>query len=163
MAASTVGWFSIQGKNHTKLISFYKKAFNWKKTMPLPDGGQMIPAGKDGIPGGIGPSRDGKSSVSVYINVTNIGAQLKKIAAAGGKVAMPETELPNNMGSIAGFIDPAGNWTGIWAPPKAAKKKAKKRAKKKAAKKKTARKKAAKKAARRPAKKKAARRRSARR
>jgi len=43
---------------------------------------------------------------------------------------MEPTELPGDMGAIAGFFDPEGNWVGIWQPPKkapkpAARKKAK--------------------------------------
>ena len=37
---------------------------------------------------------------------------------AGGKPAMPKIELPGGMGWISGFIDPAGNWVGLWAPAK---------------------------------------------
>jgi hypothetical protein len=68
---------------------------------------------------------------------------------------MPPMDLPQGMGRIAGFVDPAGNWIGLWAPgktrpvapratngaaKKAATKKAKKAAPKRAAAKKPAKK-----------------------
>jgi hypothetical protein len=62
-------------------------------------------------------------------------------------------DLPGGMGRIAGFLDPEGNWVGLWEPGKPAKKAApaKKASAKKAAKKKPAKKakKAAKKSKRR--------------
>jgi predicted enzyme related to lactoylglutathione lyase len=147
--AHPVTWFQISGKDGAALEDFYKKIFDWKMTSS-PDGSmQMVDAEEGGIPGGIGPSRDGSHSVTVYANVDDIAAQLKKIQDAGGEIAMPPMELPQGMGWIAGFTDPAGNWVGLWqpgkppeAPPKAkkpAKAKPKAPAKKKAAaKKKTA-------------------------
>lgn len=69
------------------------------------------------------------------MSVDSIAKQLEKVAKAGGKMAMPPMELPNDMGTIAGFSDPAGNWIGLWEAPKKAKKR---KAAKKAVKKKTA-------------------------
>jgi predicted enzyme related to lactoylglutathione lyase len=163
--AHPVTWFQISGRDGAALEDFYKKIFDWKMTTS-PDGSmQMVDAEDGGIPGGIGPSRDGSHSVAVYANVDDIAAHLKKIQDSGGEIAMPPMELPQGMGWIAGFTDPAGNWVGLWqpgkppaAPEKAAKKSAKKAkakapAKKAAAKKAPAKKAPAKKA---PAKKKAA-------
>ena len=166
--AHPVTWFQISGRDGAVLEDFYKKIFDWKMTAS-PDGSmQMVEADEGGIPGGIGPSRDGSHSVAVYANVDDIAAHLKKIQDAGGEIAMPPMELPQGMGWIAGFTDPAGNWVGLWqpgkqpeAPAKAAKKAAKKapakaavkKAPAKAAPKKAPAKAAAKKA---PAKKKAA-------
>src|SRR5689334_23138731 len=122
---------------------------------PSPDGTmQMVAAEKGGIAGGVGPSRDGNHNVTVYANVDDIAAHLKRIQDAGGEVAMPPMELPEGMGWIAGFTDPAGNWVGLWQPgkpPAPAKKAARKPAKKAAGKKAPAKKAPAKKA---PAKKK---------
>jgi hypothetical protein len=114
----------------------------------------MVDPEKGGIAGGVGPSRDGNHNVTVYANVDDIAAHLKRIQDAGGEIAMPPMELPEGMGWIAGFTDPAGNWVGLWQPgkpPPAAKKAARKPAKKAAAKKASAKKAPAKKA---PAKKK---------
>jgi predicted enzyme related to lactoylglutathione lyase len=137
--AHPVTWFQISGRDGAALEDFYKKIFDWKMTTS-PDGSmQMVDAEEGGIPGGIGPSRDGSHSVAVYANVDDIAAHLKKVQDAGGEIAMPPMELPQGMGWIAGFTDPAGNWVGLWqpgkppeAPPKAAKKSAKKAPAKKA-------------------------------
>jgi predicted enzyme related to lactoylglutathione lyase len=131
--AHPVTWFQISGRDGAALEDFYKKIFDWKMTTS-PDGSmQMVDAEEGGIPGGVGASRDGSHSVTVYANVDDIAAHLKKIQDAGGEVAMPPMELPQGMGWIAGFNDPAGNWVGLWqpgkppeAPAKASKKSAKK-------------------------------------
>jgi predicted enzyme related to lactoylglutathione lyase len=135
--AHPVNWFQIEGKEVPPLQKFYKAVFNWRMT-PAPDGSGLVMVAKeeggrgepDGIAGHLGASRDGKAGISVYIGVGDIAAHLKKVQDAGGQVAMPPMELSGGMGWIAGFIDPGGNWVGLWqagkpsAPaPKAAKKK----------------------------------------
>jgi len=142
-----VSWFQISGREGGPLQDFYQKVFGWKMG-PSPDGSMMmVKPDKGGIAGGIGPSRDGTSNVTVYIECDDVEEHLRQIGEAGGQTVMPMMELPAGMGFIAGFTDPAGNWVGLWQPGKPAKsaKKAAKRAKKpakKAAKKKKAKTKA---------------------
>jgi predicted enzyme related to lactoylglutathione lyase len=113
-----VNWFSIQGPNGHALQQFYKQVFGWAmKPMPGPSDMMMVPAEKDGIPGGVGASMNHQPSVAVYVSVGDIDAVFGKIQRSGGRMAMPKSELPNDMGSIAGFTDPAGNWVGLWMPP----------------------------------------------
>lgn len=113
-----VNWFSIQGPNGHALHQFYKQVFGWAMTpMPGPGEMMMVPAQKDGIPGGVGASTNHLPSVAVYVNVGDIDAVFGKIQRSGGRMAMPKSELPGNMGSVAGFTDPAGNWIGLWMPP----------------------------------------------
>jgi uncharacterized protein len=148
--SNPVNWFQIAGKTAEPLIEFYGKAFDWKMG-PGPGGMTYVQPDAGGIPGGIGSTADGSErSLQIYVGVTDIDAQLARIEAAGGKAAMPKMPLPNDMGWIAGFTDPAGNWVGVWqagpgaSPPPAPKRAARKSAQKKAAPKKRA---AAKKAA----------------
>jgi predicted enzyme related to lactoylglutathione lyase len=137
--AHPVTWFQITGRDAGPLATFYKKAFAWKMKS-IQGGMQMVEAQKPGISGGIGPSQDGSSSVTVYVECPSIETQLKKVEAAGGRLAMPKMELPGGMGFIAGFTDPAGNWVGLWSPPAKSAKKAAASPKKKAAPKKAAKK-----------------------
>jgi predicted enzyme related to lactoylglutathione lyase len=167
--ANPVNWFQISGKSAEPLVEFYGKAFDWKIDAG-PGGMMFVTPEAGGIPGGIGATADGsEKSLAIYVGVSDIDAQLARIEAAGGKAAMPKMELPQQMGWIAGFLDPVGNWVGLWqagpgaGPPpapakrtarKAAKKPVKKAAKKGAAKKGAAKKSAAKKSAKKkPAKK----------
>lgn len=114
-----VNWFQISGPNGHALQKFYEQAFGWSLQNIPGDAGdlKMVPAGKDGISGGVGTSHNKQPSVAVYISVGDIDAQFGKIQRAGGRMAMPKQELPGNMGHVAGFTDPAGNWIGLWMPP----------------------------------------------
>jgi uncharacterized protein len=134
--AHPVTWFQISGRDGKKLETFYTKIFKWKGG-PDPSGAMMmVKPEKGGIAGGIGASQNGQASVAVYIDCDDIEGCLENITAAGGSTAMEPMDLPGNFGRIAGFLDPEGNWVGLWqAAKKAAKRKAapkKKSAKKKA-------------------------------
>ena len=141
-----VNWFHIQGSDVKALEGFYKRAFGWKMS-PGPGGMVFVAADEGGIQGGIAPAMDGQSAVHIYVGVSNIDALLAKIQKAGGALAMPKMDLPDGMGAVAGFADPAGNFVGLWqagAAMAAAAPKAKAAAKKPAAKKPAAKKRAAK-------------------
>lgn len=115
--ANPVSFFQIQGGDAKGLTAFYKKVFGWKMAPAKDSGGMMMVAAETGgIAGGIGASMDGNKSVSVYVSVTDLERNLAKIKAAGGQPAMDPFELPGGMGRIAGFIDPVGNWIGLWDP-----------------------------------------------
>lgn len=114
--AHPVSFFQIQGSDPRALIKFYQKTFGWRG-MPAPDGSSMIAAEPGGIPGAVGPSSDGSAHLAVYITVDDVTKHLARAKRAGARVAMPETRLPANLGSIGGIIDPAGNWVGLWAAP----------------------------------------------
>jgi predicted enzyme related to lactoylglutathione lyase len=144
--AHPVTWFQISGADGKKLESFYKNIFSWKGGPDPSRTMMMVKPDKGGIPGGVGKSMSGQASVTVYIDCDDIEGCLDNIEDAGGSRAMEPMDLPGGMGRIAGFLDPEGNWVGLWEPGKPAKKATKKAAKKKPAKK---AKKAAKKAKRR--------------
>src|SRR5258708_40084722 len=112
-----VNFFQITATDGGPLMSFYKQVFSWK-TSSLPDGTMMVASEKGGIAGGVGSSQNGGASVTVYVDVADIGAHLSKVEQAGGTTAMPPMELPGGMGTIAGFKDPAGNWIGLWQAAK---------------------------------------------
>jgi len=114
--AHPVSFFQIQGSDPRSLIKFYQKAFGWHGTA-APDGGLMITPEGGGIPGAVGPSSDGSPHLALYITVDDVTQHLERAKRAGARVAMPETRLPANLGSIGGIIDPAGNWVGLWAAP----------------------------------------------
>ena len=150
--ANSVVHFEICGPDGPQLHRFYKTIFDWKIDANNPMGYGLVPASDGGIGGGVtasDPNHGPPSSLTVYVSVRDINAHLEKITAAGGKVLMPRTVIPN-MVTFAHFQDPAGNMVGLvedmGTPPRSARK-TKKKAAKKAGKKKAAKKKAAKKKA----------------
>lgn len=52
----------------------------------------------------------------VYLNVgTSLDAVLARVEAAGGRIALPRTELPDGMGCFAHIADSEGNRVGLHA------------------------------------------------
>ncbi|TMF55638.1 MAG: hypothetical protein E6I19_08050 [Chloroflexi bacterium] len=88
--AYPVTHFEVIGKDNKKLRDFYSKAFDWKLT-DAPEDYAMVDTGANGhgIGGGIGPSRNGKSSVTFYIEAEDLKATLAKVERLGGKTVMP--------------------------------------------------------------------------
>lgn len=108
-----VHWEIMGGDEHT-LQDFYAQLFDWNvdANNPMNYGLVSGEANGRGIGGGIGPDPSGQSRVTVYIEVDDLDAYLKKAESLGGKTIMPPTEIPN-MVTFAMFSDPAGNVTGM--------------------------------------------------
>ncbi len=106
--------FELMGKDGEALKSFYSKVMGWKISSDNPMNYGVIDtdAGDGGVGGGVGSTQDGSSFVTVYAGVQDLDAVLKEVEAAGGKITMPPTEIPN-MVTFAQFSDPAGNIVGL--------------------------------------------------
>jgi hypothetical protein len=62
---------------------------------------------------GLEPS---KSGAIVFLNADpSLDAVLSRVERAGGKIAVPRTDLPGDMGSFAHIIDSEGNRVGLHA------------------------------------------------
>jgi predicted enzyme related to lactoylglutathione lyase len=131
--------------------SFYKAVFSWKLNDMPEMGYTIIDVGK-GVGGGMQkkPMAEAPTAWLPYVEVADVNDTLARATAAGGRVALPHTDI-GNMGAIGIFIDPTGAALGVWAAKKAPAKKApakKAPAKKSPAKKAPAKKSPAKKAKR---------------
>lgn len=108
--------FEIIAKDGKKLQDFYGKLFGWHVDANNPMQYGMVDThtpGK-GIGGGIGagdPSHP-MNRVTVYAEVDDITATLKKAESLGGKTIMPKTEVPGGP-TIGMFTDPEGNIFGL--------------------------------------------------
>ncbi len=109
-----VTWWEITGKDGKKLQDFYSQLFDWQVDANNPmNYGMVNPEGKDGgIGGGISPDQNGMNRVTIYVQVDDLGAYLKKAENLGAKTVMPPTEIPN-MVTFAMFNDPEGNMIGL--------------------------------------------------
>src|SRR5262245_27487971 len=120
MAAPVVN-FEIMGKDGLKLQKFYAELFGWKiQNMAemgnygmSETGSRGDTVGKGSIDGGVGGTQPGAPNcVTVYIQVKDIDAHLKKISGMGGKTLVPKTVIPNVV-TFAQFTDPEGNVVGL--------------------------------------------------
>ena len=117
MGKPVVHW-EFWTENPEKVSDFYARVFDWK-IQHYPEMNYRIAdtqAGGVGINGGIfTPDRSGPwpGNMSFYIDVDDLATYRKKIEAAGGKILVPEQEVPG-MGSFSLFSDPDGRVMGIW-------------------------------------------------
>jgi len=104
-------------ENPEKVSDFYSKVFDWKiQNFPEIKYRMVDTQAGAGINGGImTPERSGPwpGNMSFYIDVEDLATYRKKIEQAGGKILVPEQEVPG-MGSFALFSDPDGRVLGIW-------------------------------------------------
>jgi hypothetical protein len=105
--------FEIIGKDGKKLQDFYGKLFDWSVDANNPMNYGMVDAAQSHIGGGIASSMDGAAGqVTVYVEVDDLDATLKKAESLGGKTVMPPMEVPGGP-TIAQFTDPEGHMIGL--------------------------------------------------
>lgn len=106
--------FEVIGKDPAALRAFYGEVFGWEIHADNPMGYGMVHTGTEhGIGGGIGGT-DGSAptGITFYVEVDDLQAALDAVAAKGGSVVMPPTDVPDGP-SIAQFLDPEGNRIGL--------------------------------------------------
>ncbi len=102
----------VRGKDGAALQSFYEDIFGWDLDKNNPGGYGMVRQ-DSGVSGGIGASQDGTiGHVTFYVHTENAQGVLDKVAAKGGRVLMPLTEVAPET-TIALFADPEGHVVGI--------------------------------------------------
>lgn len=112
MPNPVVHW-EIIGKDAKGLQKFYSDLFGWKVDADNPwDYGMVEKQADNGIPGGIGASPDGATRVTIYVQVDDLDAYLKKAVSLGGKTVMPPTNIGDTV-TMAMFVDSGGNLTGL--------------------------------------------------
>jgi len=124
--SNALSWFEIPVTDLVRAKEFYGKVLqaelrDWTTgetsmaLFPYQDGGVggALVAGEHHVPGTAG--------ALVYLNAGgDLGGALRRVEEAGGKVVMGETMLPDDIGSIAVFLDSEGNRTALHSPPQGA-------------------------------------------
>jgi predicted enzyme related to lactoylglutathione lyase len=102
----------VTGKNGEALQKFYKDVLGWSLDTNNP-GGYGMYRQDDGLTGGIGATQDGSGGqVTSYVHTDDPQGTLDKVAASGGRVVMPLTQVAPET-TIALFADPEGHVVGI--------------------------------------------------
>jgi len=99
-----------------KISTFYKRVFDWEvRAIPEIQYHLVDTGGKGGINGGIMTPQKGPwpGNMAFYIDVDDLDAYAKKIAAAGGKVVVDKMDVPG-VGQFSLFSDPDGRVLGMW-------------------------------------------------
>jgi uncharacterized protein len=102
----------FSAKDRKAAQKFYGDLFGWSFTHY--DDMHYTTFDTGGVAGGISDVSEENPAgrISFYIQTDDVTATLKRIEEAGGKVAMPETEIPGT-GTFGFFQDPTGNVIGL--------------------------------------------------
>jgi hypothetical protein len=104
--------FEVLGRDAAALQSFYGHLFGWSIDADNPMNYGIVKPDDAGIGGGVGPSTEGTSLVTFYVEVDDLQAALDRAEELGGKTVMPPMDVPGGP-SLAQFTDPEGNRIGI--------------------------------------------------
>ena len=103
--------WEIQSHRPAELHTFYSEVLGWSiDANNEMNYGMVTSGGAKGINGGIGGSPAPGSRVLVYAEVAAIDPVLSRIAALGGTVIMPRTDI--GPVTMAIYLDPEGNTMG---------------------------------------------------
>lgn len=121
MKMNPVVHFEMPAEDRKRMAGFYTKVFGWKAQQTGPDMGGFVmvttsESDKNGpkrtgeINGGFYQKTDDKSTqtTTLTIQVDDIKEHIRKIEAAGGKIAGEVMEIPG-FGSFVSFFDTEGN------------------------------------------------------
>jgi uncharacterized protein len=116
MGNPVVHW-EFWSEDSPRAAEFYKKLFDWDVQYVPPINYHVVNTGAGtGINGGImTPDRSGPwpGKLTIYIDVPDLAAHVKRVRAAGGKIHVERQEVPG-MGEFALFEDPDGRVLGLW-------------------------------------------------
>lgn len=106
-----VVWFEIGCSDPDKGHAFYKELFGWTINADNPMKYGEVSAIGNGIGGGVGPAPQGPYT-TLYVQVDDLSAALKKAEELGGKTINEPMDVPGGP-TLAHFGDPAGNFVGL--------------------------------------------------
>ena len=118
----TVQHFEIPAVDIERATKFYTGVFDWSmQKLSNPEDSSKDywffetkdDNGNKGIGGGLMKRQAPEHSVTNYITVPSVDDYASRIVAAGGKVIMPKTEIPD-MGFIIVFLDTENNMFGLY-------------------------------------------------
>jgi predicted enzyme related to lactoylglutathione lyase len=104
----------FSAKDRKALSKFYADVFGWEVEHIDQMDYTTFKAG-DGLGGGFFPVTETMvpGTTIVYIGTDDVTASLRAVEKAGGKIVVPESEIPN-MGKFGLFRDPQGNMVGLY-------------------------------------------------
>ena len=120
---NAVNWFEIPVRDMDRAQRFYEAVFDspLRREQAGPKTTLAVfPYEKYGVGGCLFANADGPQpspeGAVVYLNAEpSLDATLARVEAAGGRVTLPRTELPEGMGCFAHIADSEGNRVGLHA------------------------------------------------
>jgi predicted enzyme related to lactoylglutathione lyase len=117
---SPVVWFEIPALDLDRAVRFYETIFDTTLKRLTMDLGELaaFPFPPPGVGGCVIKSDQLKpgADTMIYLNAgPSLNTVRDRVAAAGGKVLMPNVTLPNDMGVYTWILDTEGNTVGLHA------------------------------------------------
>lgn len=117
--ANALNWFEIPVSDFGRAQSFYEAILG--SSLERMDMGPtvmgMFPADQASVGGAIvfdGSSQPSANGTVVYLNAgADLAPVLGRVEAAGGRILVPKTEIGNDFGFFAHFLDSEGNKVGL--------------------------------------------------
>lgn len=116
---NALNWFEIPALDFKRAQTFYATVLGRPvESMAMgPVTMGMLSSDQQGVGGaivhgdGMAPAQQG---TMVYLNGgDDLAVMLARVEAAGGKIAVPKTEIGNDFGFFAHFVDTEGNKVGL--------------------------------------------------
>lgn len=106
----------IPSKDFDKAKKFYGEVFGWECAL-MGEMDYMTFKPPDGVGGGFDKVLEiaPKPGISIYIEVEDIEATIKKAEGLGGKCTKEKTQITPEYGYYAFLTDLEGNQIGLWA------------------------------------------------
>jgi len=118
---SVPAWFEIPTADFERAVRFYETVLEAR--LSREDMGPMtmaiFPHQKPAATGAVVKAQGyvpGESGTVVYLALDDIRPAISRVSAAGGKVLLPLTELPEGQGVFAQIRDTEGNRVGLFSP-----------------------------------------------
>lgn len=120
--ANAVNWFEIPATNFDRASKFYSTVLDKQLAINEIMGIQMamLPSENNGVGGavctgeGYVPSQEGST---IYLNGgEDLSDPLSRVETAGGKVLLPKTQITEEIGFFAVFLDSEGNKVAFHSP-----------------------------------------------
>jgi len=117
---SVPAWFEIPSADFERAVRFYETVLETRLTReemgPMTMG--VFPHQKPGTSGAVvkGPGYvANESGTVVYLSLDDIRPAISRVGAAGGRVLLPLTKLPDEQGVFAQIRDTEGNRVGLFS------------------------------------------------
>ena len=114
-----LSWFEIPATNFNRAKAFYEAVLG-RTIEPMvmgPTTMGFLSSDPNAVGGAIVHSEDAEPSklgTTVYLNGgDDLAPMLSRVERAGGSIAVPKTEIGNDFGFFAHFIDTEGNKVGL--------------------------------------------------
>lgn len=124
LVKDAISWFEIPVSDFGRAKAFYQQIFDFEMPEmdmgPIKMGFFLYDRDNGGVGGAIcageGQVPAGANGSKVYLNGgQDLNVVLGRVAAAGGTVTLPKTEIAPEMGHMAFFTDTEGNSVGLYS------------------------------------------------